>query len=113
MTSPDKLTHALDDLWNKHLPLVQSRIETIRNAIEALRTNHLGEDLRAEAARNAHHLAGSLGTFGLQSGSDAAAEIERMLAHPSAIQRNQSVLLDTHMDQLKQAVDNRTKGIRH
>ena len=110
MTSPDKLHRAIDDLWHKHLPLMQSRIEMIRKGLDALRADQLGENLRTQAARSAHHLAGSLGTFGLQSGSDAATEIEKMLSRESAIQHNDAVLLDTYLMQVRQAVDGRRKA---
>src|SRR5215813_5790670 len=79
MTSPEDFAKKLDELWRKHLPLMRSRIETIHSALEAVRDNRLTPNLRAEAAQEAHKLAGSLGTFG-HAGSDAAAEIQRLLS---------------------------------
>ena len=79
MTSADKLSKQIDDLWQKHLPLMRSRIETIQRAVDAIRNNRLTQDARTDAARDAHKLAGSLGTFGLRSASDAATELERLL----------------------------------
>lgn len=84
MTSPDTLRKQLDDLWQKHFPVIRSRIEAIQLAVDALRNNRLTQDLRAEAAREAHKLAGALGTFGLQSGSDAATEIEKLFSGGSS-----------------------------
>ena len=84
MTSADKLQKQIDDLWQKHLPLTRSRIETVELAFDALRNNRLTEDLRVEAAREAHKLAGALGTFGLHRGADAATEIEKLLSGGSS-----------------------------
>ena len=91
MTSADKLGKQIDDLWQKHLPLMRSRIETIQRAVDAIRNNRLTQDGRTDAARDAHKLAGSLGTFGLRSGSDAATELERLLLAENSVD---SVLID-------------------
>ena len=98
MTSREQLNKEINDLWQKHLPLMRSRIETIQLAVDALRKSRLTQDLRAEAAREAHNLAGSLGTFGLQSGSDAAAEIEGLLSSRDA-------LSDVELDRIKQLLE--------
>jgi HPt (histidine-containing phosphotransfer) domain-containing protein len=85
MTTTDKLNKQLDDLWDKFLPQMQSRIETIQLAIEALQQNRLNHEIRLAAKEAAHKLAGSLGTFGLQKGSDAAAEIQKLLSENGAL----------------------------
>lgn len=84
MKTTDKLSGEIDDLWHKHLPVVRSRIETIQLAVEAIRSNRLTPDLRADAKQSAHNLAGSLGTFGLERGSEAASEIEKLLSKGSS-----------------------------
>jgi HPt (histidine-containing phosphotransfer) domain-containing protein len=84
MTSPDKLSKQLDDLWRKHFPLIRSRIEIIQLAVDALHNNRLTHELQVEAAREAHKLVGALGTFGLLSGSDAATQIEKLLSEESS-----------------------------
>ena len=105
MTLPDKLSKEIDELWCKNLSLVYSRIETIRSAIESLKRDQLTEDFRTKATREAHSLAGSLGTFGLQTASDAAAEIER--AFQSSIKRDDALGVGKYLAQIKQAVDGR------
>lgn len=103
MKPPAKLREEIHDLWRKYLPVMRSRIETIERAIDALRNRRLTQDLQAEAAREAHKLAGSLGTFGLQSGSDAASEIERLISE-SVSDSAATKTLDRHLDEIKRQI---------
>lgn len=105
MTSADKLSEQLQNLWQKHLPLMQSRVATIRVAIDALRQNRPTQEIR-EAKEAAHKLAGSLGTFGLENASRNALEIERLLTN-NVGDRDNGALLDHHLTQIKQAIDSR------
>jgi len=109
MTLPDKLSKKIDELWCKNLSLVYSRIETIQDAINGLRNDRLSRDLRAEAARQAHNLAGVLGTFGLQGGSEAAATIEQILDREFPFDRDDALALDGYLAQLRKEVDGRGK----
>jgi HPt (histidine-containing phosphotransfer) domain-containing protein len=59
------------------------RIEVIERATSALEEDQLSEQLRAEAERAAHMLAGSLGIFGSQTASDVARDLELALARPA------------------------------
>jgi HPt (histidine-containing phosphotransfer) domain-containing protein len=106
MTSADKLGKQIDDLWQKHLPLMRSRIETIRLAVDATHNNRLTQDTRIAAKDAAHKLAGSLGTFGLEYASVDALEIERLLTDDAWIGENPT-LLDQHLARIKQAIYNR------
>jgi diguanylate cyclase (GGDEF)-like protein len=54
------------------------RIDLIERAIAALIGGDLKEELRVEARRAAHTLAGSVGTFGFARASKAASELELM-----------------------------------
>jgi putative two-component system response regulator len=58
----------------------QQRVQTLEEAVAAILAGSLDEDLRASAERDAHKLAGSLGTFGLPRGSELAGELERRFA---------------------------------
>lgn len=53
------------------------RLERVEAAVLALLDGTLGESLRAEAEREAHKLAGALGTFGVPGGSELAREPRR------------------------------------
>lgn len=80
MNSSETVKRQIEELWQKHLPLMTSRLEVIARAIGALSQGAIHEDLKRQATEEAHKLAGSLGTFGLESASDSALRIERVLA---------------------------------
>jgi len=71
---------ALARLWTKFLPEIQSRIATLAAAVTALENGALPADQQEAAHAAAHKLSGSLGTFGLQRGTEIAREAELALA---------------------------------
>ncbi len=76
-TEPPTLAAAIEAIWDRHQPELVLRVELLEEAVEALSARRLGQELRAEAESVAHTLAGSLGTFGLADGSQAARELEK------------------------------------
>jgi HPt (histidine-containing phosphotransfer) domain-containing protein len=74
---------ALRSVWEHQQDRVSDRIDVIERAIAALADDRLDTDLRADAERAAHMLAGSLGMFGFIGASGAAHELEAELAHPT------------------------------
>lgn len=73
----------LSSVWGHQQARVNARIEVIERAITALMDSQLAGELRCDAERAAHTLAGSLGTFGFISASEAAGALELELAHPT------------------------------
>lgn len=73
----------LRSVWEHQQGRVNARIEVIEGAIASLTDGHLGAELRCDAQRAAHTLAGSLGTFGFIGASEAAAALDLELAHPA------------------------------
>jgi HPt (histidine-containing phosphotransfer) domain-containing protein len=73
---------ALRAIWARQQGQVNTRIGVLENALAACANGRLEADLRCEAERAAHTLAGSLGMFGFVSASDAARKLERELANP-------------------------------
>jgi HPt (histidine-containing phosphotransfer) domain-containing protein len=73
----------LDRLWNDHRELTLSRLSIVRDAIASAETGTLDREVRLNGEREAHKLAGSLGTFGLQEATEAARKIEHMLGYDS------------------------------
>jgi HPt (histidine-containing phosphotransfer) domain-containing protein len=74
---------ALRSVWRHQQHRVNERIGLIERAVAELADGRLGSDLRSEAERAAHMLAGSLGMFGFIPAADAARRLERELAHPT------------------------------
>ncbi len=74
---------ALRTVWEHQRSRVSDRIGVIERAVAALEEDRLDADLRADAERTAHMLAGSIGMFGFIDASGAARELELELAHPT------------------------------
>lgn len=72
-------TATLRAVWERQQGLIYERIELIERAAMALRQDSPSQDLRAEARRAAHMLAGSLGMFGFNEASRAAQQLEAVL----------------------------------
>ena len=73
---PPQLQAALNQVWQKSLPLLQQRVGVLDDALAATKAGQLNPELRAAAALEAHRLAGLLGTFGYPEGTDAARMFE-------------------------------------
>ena len=86
---------------------MRSRLAVLQSAIEALRDGKITDELKNKAAQEAHKLAGSLGTFGLQSASDAANEIERLLSDESQLGKTHFRNVSTHFVRLKREIDSK------
>lgn len=74
------LDEKLRELFLKFKPLVDSRLAAIEAAIAAAEQGNASEDLRAAAEREAHKLAGALGSYGLGRASEIARELEQGFA---------------------------------
>jgi HPt (histidine-containing phosphotransfer) domain-containing protein len=77
------LQQAIASIWLKHRELVFERLRTIEAAVRAHAQGDLDPELRAAAHRDAHKLAGALGTFGLHDGTTHARTIEIALGDGS------------------------------
>src|SRR5579871_5464239 len=72
----------MNRLWAKFLPQMQERVATLQKAAASASSGTLDMAQRQEASSSAHKLAGVLGTFGLQAGTDLAREAELIYAGP-------------------------------
>lgn len=79
-TAADKLARQMQLLWQEHRAEFIARVDIIESAHASLAGgSHLNFAERVEAASSAHKLAGVLGMFGLQDGTQAARNIENLL----------------------------------
>jgi HPt (histidine-containing phosphotransfer) domain-containing protein len=77
------MAEVLARLWAKFLPEIEQRVAVLDAAARALEAGTLSDELREAAHAAAHKLAGSLGTFGLQRGTEVARRAEELTAaHP-------------------------------
>jgi len=76
------LTEAMNRLWTKFQPQMVERVTTLQKAAESAARGTLGAAEQQTASSDAHKLAGVLGTFGLQEGTELAREAENLYAGP-------------------------------
>lgn len=76
----DKTTALLAKLWVKNRPIIEERLATLDRASAAAASGGLNGDLRKEAASTAHKLAGALGMYGYDEGTQIAREIDALLS---------------------------------
>jgi HPt (histidine-containing phosphotransfer) domain-containing protein len=104
-TTPPGMAAALDRLWAKFLPEIEQRIAVLESAAEALTAGLLTETEREAAHAAAHKLAGSLGTFGMQRGTELARAAEDMLAESCSAE--DAVTLKDYAAELRAVVKGR------
>ncbi|MBD3884987.1 response regulator [Phormidium tenue FACHB-886] len=69
---------SINAFWKQYQAQYCDRLSIIEQAIAALQTNTLTEQLRQQAQREAHTLKGSLGLFGLDKASELSQELEQL-----------------------------------
>jgi diguanylate cyclase (GGDEF)-like protein len=84
---------ALADLWERFKDPIIGQVEVLEQAIMALLEGRLDIALRRQAEREAHKLAGSLGTLGFPEGTRLAREIEHRLQGHETLEQAQTLLL--------------------
>ncbi len=97
---------ALAGVWRQFQGRVEQQIETLVQAAAAIQGNKIDRDLLAQAHREAHTLAGSLGTFGLTKASSLAREIETLLTPEKSLQTKEITQLTDLVVSLGQEVNN-------
>jgi diguanylate cyclase (GGDEF)-like protein len=77
------LPAAVTAVWLKYRDQVMARVDVLESAALGLMEGRLDRDGRRAAEREAHKLAGSVGTFGFAEGSRLAREAEMLLTGPN------------------------------
>jgi HPt (histidine-containing phosphotransfer) domain-containing protein len=70
-------------LWQKNLPTIRQRLDLLDHFGSVAASGSLEEPTRIEALNIAHKLAGSLGMYGYQQGTEVASKMERILKSPT------------------------------
>jgi HPt (histidine-containing phosphotransfer) domain-containing protein len=79
----DPIEDVLARLWQKNLPTIRQRLDLLDQFGSAAVSGSLEEHTRLEALNIAHKLAGSLGMYGYQQGTEVASKMERILKSPT------------------------------
>ncbi|HET6765437.1 MAG TPA: response regulator, partial [Longimicrobiaceae bacterium] len=79
---PDRtdVAHAVAGVWERFRGMIMQRVDHLDGAALSLLEGSLDPDARRRAEREAHKLAGSVGTFGFAEGSRLARELEHLYA---------------------------------
>jgi diguanylate cyclase (GGDEF)-like protein len=72
----------IQEVWEQERDGVLAGVDILEEAIGAALAGALDEELRQKARREAHKLAGSVGTFGFSQASERARELELALESP-------------------------------
>ncbi|MEO6805176.1 MAG: Hpt domain-containing protein [Edaphobacter sp.] len=83
LTIDAKIDNVLAQLWQKNLPTIRERLDLLDKFGAAAASGKLNEPTRLEALSIAHKLAGSLGMYGYQQGTEVASKMERILKSPT------------------------------
>jgi diguanylate cyclase (GGDEF)-like protein len=97
----DPVAAALAAIWNSQADAILAQVAIVEDAARAALSRELEEPLRDHARREAHKLAGSLGTFGLAEGSREASRTEHLLTG-----RTDAGALAASVRRLRTAVEN-------
>jgi diguanylate cyclase (GGDEF)-like protein len=87
------LSSAVAGVWARYRDQVLARVDVLEAAALGLLEGRLDREGRREAEREAHKLAGSVGTFGFAEGSRLAREAETLLAGPAALGQAEALRL--------------------
>ncbi|MGK7871992.1 MAG: response regulator [Xenococcaceae cyanobacterium] len=74
-----KHLQALGIAWEKYQEKRQSQLANLQQVVKALRTETCSGEFQEQGRLAAHSLAGNLGIFGFERGSELAREIEKLL----------------------------------
>lgn len=94
----DEMTSRLRMLWDKYKPINLERLENVTRGLNGLQEGNLDEETRRNCEREAHKLAGGLGTFGFPKAALLSRELER------ALQANEAITPE-NVDRLMRLVD--------
>jgi DNA-binding response OmpR family regulator len=90
-SQPDKQSRhlaALMGVWEKYRERSKQQLITLQETVRAAKIGNLNQDDRQTAIFTAHNLAGNLGMFGFDRGSQLAQELEKLLRQETTIDAN-------------------------
>jgi len=99
------MPEALNRLWTKFLPDIRQRVTTLEEAAQAAAAGSLSKEQRQSAHAAAHKLAGTLGMFGLDRGTDLARQAELEFAEETPLAS--AADLSSWIAELRQSIESR------
>ncbi len=84
-TVEQRFNEAIAGLWRQHRGAIAARFNLLQQAAIALEADQLTDGMAQAAAQAAHKLAGVLGMFGRDEGTEVARELETLLSAPQLL----------------------------
>lgn len=106
-----EISAAVAAVWERFKENNLGRVTVLDQAANALLEGKLGGELRRQAEREAHKLAGSAGTFGFAKGSRLAREIEYMFQAGESLGQDQAQRLSQLVRALRQELAQTVVGL--
>lgn len=104
---PVGMAEAMARLWAKFLPDIEQRVAVVEAAAKTAAAGTLSHAEREAAHAAAHKLAGSLGTFGLQRGTELARQAELAFAGTAELNTQEVAALAASIAELRIVIDER------
>ncbi|OLP19074.1 hypothetical protein BST81_07635 [Leptolyngbya sp. 'hensonii'] len=104
-TRQAKTQVAVTQAWLVFKPSLLERVTVLEQAIEKLHQGQLTDELRYQAAREAHKLAGSAGMFGFHGATKLARSLEEILEAESSPGPDQATKLGQQIATLRHQLD--------
>ena len=106
-----KISEALDKMWVRFRPQILERVAVLEAAASALTANNLTASECEAAHSAAHKLAGTLGMFNLERGTNLAREVEAAYAPESPPDPDEAARLASLAAELRAMIESRQPGI--
>lgn len=100
--SSASLINSLSKLREKFKSTFIAQVEVIKQATEALSEGNLTLEFQQKARQEAHKLAGSMGIFGFEKGSELARQIEELLDTEETVELSVSLQIAQLLELLQQ-----------
>jgi len=97
---------AIAAMWERSRDTMLKRVDTIEQTARALLNNTFSDDARRDAEREAHKLAGAIGTFGFMGASTLAREAEHLLEGTAPISAANVLRLSGIAEELRRQIEN-------
>jgi DNA-binding response OmpR family regulator/HPt (histidine-containing phosphotransfer) domain-containing protein len=103
--TPKQTLLAIAEVWNRFKGRVSQQVTLLEEAAVASSDNALNQELRKQAFKEAHTLAGSLGTFGFPLGSKLAQKIEHLLKTDQVLTFTETTQFQSWVELLRQEIE--------
>jgi len=105
VSQDDAIKLAMRGIWERSRDVIMGRVVVLEAAVLALLAGNLTADSRRQAEREAHKLAGTVGTFGFDQASTLAREAEELLAGVQPIGPADTVRLSNLAAQIRRDLE--------